>query len=134
MGQSNSSSVILLEAKRIPNMAWIYLLVAGLMEVGWAVGLKYTEGFSRLWPSLGTIACMAGSLLLLSLALKSIPVGTAYAVWTGIGAVGTALVGMLWLGESRDLERAFCLLLIIGGVVGLKLLASASPEAVGLVD
>lgn len=105
-------------------MAWIYLFVAGLFEIGWAIGLKYTEGFSRLWPSLGTLASMVLSFLLLAEALKTIPVGTGYAVWTGIGAAGTALLGMMLLGESRDIVRLLCLLLIIGGIVGLKLSSS----------
>ncbi len=102
-------------------MAWICLLLAGLLEIGWAVGLKYTQGFTRLWPSVGTGLCMAASFALLSLSLKTLPMGTAYAVWTGIGAAGTALVGMLFLGEPRDFARLACLFLIVAGVVGLKL-------------
>ena len=102
-------------------MAWFYLLLAGLLEVGWAIGLKYTQGFSRLWPSIGTVACMVVSFAFLSLALKTLPVGTAYAVWTGIGAVGTAVLGMVLLGESRDTARIVCLVLIVAGIVGLKL-------------
>ena len=101
-------------------MAWIYLFIAGLFEVGWAIGLKYTEGFSRFWPSLATVCAMIASFALLSAALKAIPVGTGYAVWTGIGAAGTAILGMVFLGESRDVLRILCLLLIIAGVVGLK--------------
>lgn len=104
-------------------MSWIYLVIAGLLEIGWAIGLKYTEGFTRLWPSMATGACMIASFILLALALKTIPVGTGYAVWTGIGAAGTAILGMILFGESRDLARIFCLLLIIGGVVGLKLVS-----------
>lgn len=104
-------------------MSWIYLVIAGLLEIGWAIGLKYTEGFSRLWPSVATVVCMIVSFVLLSLALKTIPVGTAYAVWTGIGAAGTAILGMIFLGEPRELARIFCLLLIVSGVVGLKLAA-----------
>jgi quaternary ammonium compound-resistance protein SugE len=107
-------------------MAWFYLLIAGLLEVGWAIGLKYTQGFSRLWPSAGTVACMAVSFAFLSLALKTLPVGTAYAVWTGIGAVGTAVLGMVLLGESRDAARVVCLVLIVAGIVGLKLVSGAS--------
>lgn len=107
-------------------MAWVYLFIAGLLEIGWAVGLKYTEGFTRLWPSLVTLAGMAGSFLLLSQSVKVLPIGTAYAVWTGIGAAGTALVGMLFLGEPRELARVLCVLLIVSGIVGLKLLSSAS--------
>jgi quaternary ammonium compound-resistance protein SugE len=107
-------------------MAWLYLFLAGLLEVGWAIGLKYTQGFSRLWPSIGTVACMAVSFAFLSLALKTLPMGTAYAVWTGIGAVGTAVVGMVLLGESRDVARIVCLVLIVGGIVGLKLVSGGA--------
>ena len=106
-------------------MAWIYLLVAGLFEVGWATGLKYTEGFTRLGPTLWTLAAMAVSLFLLAVALKTIPVGTGYAVWTGIGAVGTAILGIILFGESRDVVRPLCIVLIIGGIAGLKL---SSPQ------
>jgi quaternary ammonium compound-resistance protein SugE len=102
-------------------MAWIYLILAGVMEIGWAIGLKYTHGFSRLWPSVGTVLCMAASFALLSLSLKTLPMGTAYAIWTGIGAAGTAAFGMLFLGESRETGRLVCLALIVAGVVGLKL-------------
>jgi quaternary ammonium compound-resistance protein SugE len=104
-------------------MAWIYLLIAGLFECGWAIGLKYTDGFTRLTPSLLTVAAMAISFWLLSLAMKSIPIGTAYAVWTGIGAIGVAIMGMVLFGESRDLLRILSLLLIFSGIVGLKLLS-----------
>ena len=104
-------------------MAWLILVVAGLMEVGWAVGLKYTEGFTRLWPSVGTVAAMILSLALLGLALKTLPLGTAYAVWTGIGSVGTVLVGIWLLGESADPLRLGCIALILAGIVGLKLTA-----------
>jgi quaternary ammonium compound-resistance protein SugE len=103
--------------------AWWMLVLAGVLEIGWAVGLKYTEGFSRLWPSVATVFCMIFSFVLLSSALKSIPVGTAYAVWTGIGAAGTAVVGMLALGESKDPLRLLCLFLIVTGVVGLKMIS-----------
>lgn len=106
-------------------MAWTYLIIAGVLEIGWAVGLKYTEGFSRLWPSVATLAAMIASFALLSVALKSIPVGTGYAVWTGIGAAGTALIGMAFLGEPREALRILCILLIIGGVLGLKFLPVA---------
>lgn len=105
-------------------MPWIYLLLAGLLEIGWAIGLKYTDGFTKLWPSVITVLVMALSFGLLSLALRAIPMGTAYAVWTGIGAAGTAAVGMAFLGEPRDIIRIVCLLLIIGGVVGLKFAGS----------
>jgi quaternary ammonium compound-resistance protein SugE len=102
-------------------MAWVYLVVAGFFECGWAIGLKYTEGFTKLTPSLLTVSAMAVSFWLLSTAMKTIPVGTAYAVWTGIGAIGVAIMGMLLFGESRDIMRVVCLLLIISGIVGLKL-------------
>lgn len=102
-------------------MAWIYLTIAGLFEVAWAIGLKYTEGFSRFFPSLWTLASMAISFLFLSLALKMLPVGTAYAVWTGIGAVGTALLGIYLFGEPATALRLACIGLIVAGIVGLKL-------------
>jgi quaternary ammonium compound-resistance protein SugE len=102
-------------------MAWFYLLIAGLFEVGWAIGLKYTEGFSRLWPSVMTIAAMILSLGFLGLALKTLPVGTAYAIWTGVGAVGTAILGMYLFAEPANAMRLACIGLIVGGVVGLKL-------------
>jgi quaternary ammonium compound-resistance protein SugE len=102
-------------------MNWFILIVAGLFEIGWAVGLKYTEGFTRLWPSVWTIAAMIISLGLLGLALKSLPVGTAYAVWVGVGAVGTAVVGVLVLGETLTVAKIACLVLIVAGIVGLKL-------------
>ena len=102
---------------------WTYLIIAGLLEIGWAIGLKYTQGFTRLWPSVGTAICMIVSFVLLSLALKTIPVGTGYAVWTGIGAAGTALVGMAILGESREVGRLLCIALIVSGVIGLKMVS-----------
>lgn len=102
-------------------MAWLILALAGLCEVGWAVGLKYVEGFSRPLPSLITLALMAASVLLLAWALKVLPLGTAYAVWTGIGAVGTALCGMWLFGESREVARLISIGLIVAGIVGLKL-------------
>lgn len=102
-------------------MAWLILMVAGLFEIGWAVGLKYTEGFTRLWPTLWTAASMVVSLGLLGLALRTLPVGTAYAVWTGIGAIGTALLGIALFGESTDLARLACIGLILAGIIGLKL-------------
>jgi quaternary ammonium compound-resistance protein SugE len=101
-------------------MAWLYLLLAGLFEVGWAIGLKYTEGFSRLVPSLWTVAAMALSLWLLALALKTLPVGTAYAVWTGIGAVGTAALGIYLFDEPATAARLASIGLIVAGIVGLK--------------
>ena len=105
-------------------MAWTYLLLAGLFEIGFALGLKQTDGFTRLWPSLATAAAAAVSLYLMTLAMRTLPVGTAYAVWTGIGAVGVALLGILLLGESASPARLACIGLIIAGVIGLKL---ASP-------
>ena len=108
-------------ADTFPAMnAWICLIVAGLLEIGWAIGLKYTVGFSRLWPSVGTVLAMIASFGLLSVSLKTIPVGTAYAIWTGIGAAGTAIFGMLFLNESREAARLVCVALIVSGVVGLK--------------
>ncbi len=106
--------------------AWIVLFFAGLCEVGWAVGLKYTEGFSRLWPSVGTVIAMVVSVVLLGWSLKVLPLGTAYAVWTGIGAVGTAICGMILFGESREALRLASIALIVAGIVGLKLL---SPDS-----
>jgi len=102
-------------------MAWIYLVIAGLFEIAWAVGLKYTEGFTRLWPSAGTVAAMIVSFLFLAESLKSIPVGTGYAVWTGIGAAGTAVMGIILFDESRDLVRILCILTIVAAIAGLKL-------------
>jgi quaternary ammonium compound-resistance protein SugE len=102
-------------------MPWLYLFFAGLLEICWAVGLKYTNGFTRLWPSMGTAACMGVSFFLLALSLKSIPIGTAYAVWTGIGAAGTALIGLLFFGEPREAGRLVCIMLIVAGTLGLKL-------------
>ncbi len=101
-------------------MAWVYLVIAGILEIGWAIGLKYTDGFTKLWPSIGTVGCMIVSFLLLSTALKDIPVGTGYAVWTGIGAVGTAVVGIIFLDEPRSVARILCILLIVTGIIGLK--------------
>ncbi|HWP86031.1 MAG TPA: quaternary ammonium compound efflux SMR transporter SugE [Terriglobia bacterium] len=101
--------------------AWLSLLIAGLLEIVWAVGLKYTEGFTRLVPSALTLAAMAASMWLLANAVRTIPIGTGYAVWTGIGAAGTALFGMILLGESRSAARLLCLALIIAGIAGLKL-------------
>jgi len=103
-------------------MSWAYLVVAGLLEVGWAVGLKYTAGFTRLWPSVLTLATMAGSVGMLGLALRALPLGTAYAVWTGIGTVGTAVFGMVMLGEPAGALRLLSIGLIVAGIAGLKLL------------
>ena len=102
-------------------MAWIILLVAGLFEIGFAFGLKFSEGFTRLWPTVGMAASGALSFYLLSVALRTLPVGTAYAVWTGIGAAGTAILGILLLSESSDVFRLLSILLIVVGVVGLRL-------------
>ncbi len=102
-------------------MAWIILFVAGLFEVGWAVGLKYTEGFTRLWPTVGTGVSLVMSMAMLGWALKTLPLGTAYAVWTGIGAVGTAVFGILVLKEPATAARLVCLCLIVAGILGLKL-------------
>lgn len=102
-------------------MPWIVLFVAGLFEIAWAVGLKYSDGFSKLWPSIFTISCMIISMGLLAYAVKHLPVGTAYAIWTGIGAVGTAILGMILFDESKELIRVFFIFLIVVGIVGLKL-------------
>ncbi|WP_291867820.1 quaternary ammonium compound efflux SMR transporter SugE [Bradyrhizobium sp.] len=102
-------------------MAWLLLLIAGLLEVGWAVGLKYTEGFTRLVPSVLTLLSMTASIGLLAVALKTLPMGTAYAVWTGIGAVGTAILGIVLFGDPAGVARIACIGLIVAGIVGLKL-------------
>lgn len=102
-------------------MAWTLLIIAGLFEIGWAIGLKYTDGFTRLWPSVWTAAAMIVSVVLLGIALKSIPVGTGYAVWTGVGAVGTAILGIVLLGDPATWPRLACIALIVCGIAGLKL-------------
>ncbi len=104
---------------------WVILGIAGAFEVVWAVGLKYTDGFSRLWPSVITLVAMAISVYFLAIAVKSIPLGTGYAVWTGIGAAGTAILGIVLFSESADAIRLFCIALIIAGIAGLKLTSSA---------
>lgn len=104
-----------------PFTAWILLLIAGFFEVAWAVGLKYSEGFSKLTPSILTIVCMIVSMGLLALCIKVLPVGTAYAVWTGIGAAGTALLGIILFGESKEVIRIFFIFLIVAGITGLKI-------------
>ena len=106
-------------------MAWVLLVVAGLLEVGWAIGLKYTEGFTRLWPSAFTLFAMLGSVVLLGVAMKSLPVGTSYAVWVGVGAVGTAILGLVLFGEPANLGRLVSLGLILAGIIGLKLATPA---------
>lgn len=103
-------------------MAWVYLVLAGLFEIGWAVGLKYSRGFTQFWPSVATVVSMAISLALLGLALRTLPLGTAYAIWTGIGAVGTVILGMVLFGEPVAVGRLACAGLIVAGIVGLKLL------------
>ncbi|ACI93504.1 small multidrug resistance protein [Afipia carboxidovorans OM5] len=102
-------------------MAWVILFFAGLMEIGWAIGLKYTDGFTRLVPSVLTLAAMTISVVLLAIALKTLPVGTGYAVWTGIGAVGTAILGIVLFGDPATVARLACIGLIVAGIVGLKL-------------
>lgn len=112
-------------------MAWLYLILAGLCEIAWAIGLKYTDGFKRLWPSVWTIAIMLLSFWLLAQAMRTLPVGTAYAIWTGIGAVGTAILGMVLFHESRDVMRLVCIGVIVTGIVGLKFFSpveSPSPQ------
>ncbi|OUL36312.1 quaternary ammonium compound efflux SMR transporter SugE [Nostoc sp. 106C] len=105
-------------------MAWIYLLIAGVLEMGWAIGLKYTQGFTKLGPSIATVACMVLSFAFLSKALRTLPVGTAYATWTGIGAAGTAVMGVILFGEPAEIRRFFCIGLIMAGVLGLRLVSS----------
>ncbi|MEQ1941154.1 quaternary ammonium compound efflux SMR transporter SugE [Mesorhizobium sp. VNQ89] len=104
-------------------MSWVYLFIAGLFEIGWAIGLKYTEGFTKLVPTIWTAAAFLASIGLLGVALKTLPVGTAYAVWTGIGAVGTAILGVYLLGEPATVARLACICLIVAGIVGLKLVS-----------
>ena len=106
-------------------MAWVVLFVAGLFEVGWAVGLKYTHGFTRLWPTVGTAVSLAASMALLGVALRTLPLGTAYAVWTGIGTIGTAALGVLLFREPATAARLVCIALIVVGIVGLKLVTKS---------
>jgi quaternary ammonium compound-resistance protein SugE len=106
-------------------MAWVILVIAGLFEVGWAIGLKYTEGFTRLWPTVGTVLAMMISLWLLGIAMKSLPVGTAYSIWVGVGAVGTVVLGIVLLGEPANAARLISVALIIAGIVGLKFATAA---------
>lgn len=106
-------------------MAWVILVIAGLFEVGWAIGLKYTDGFTRLWPTVWTVVAMIVSLALLGIAMKSLPVGTAYSVWVGVGAVGTVALGIVLLGEPANAARLISIALIVAGIVGLKLATPA---------
>ena len=106
-------------------MVWIVIIIAGLFETGWAIGLKYTDGFTRLWPTVWTVLSMVVSLYLLGIAMKSLPVGTAYAVWVGIGAVGTVLLGIVLLDEPANAPRLISVALIIAGIIGLKLSSPA---------
>ena len=105
-------------------MAWTYLVIAGLLEIAWATGLKYSEGFTKPLVSVVTAILMIASFYFLSLALKTLPIGTAYAIWTGIGAVGTAIVGIVLFGESREAIRIICMLLVVAGIIGLKIFSS----------
>jgi quaternary ammonium compound-resistance protein SugE len=107
------------------HMAWVVVVIAGLFEVGWAIGMKYTKGFSRLWPTVGTVLAMVASVWLLSIAMKSLPVGTAYSVWVGVGALGTVVLGILLFGEPANLARLLSVSLIIAGIIGLKLATPA---------
>lgn len=109
-------------------MAWYVLVLAGFFEVGWAVGLKYTEGFTRVWPTVGTAVALIASMALLGLALRDLPLGTAYAVWTGIGTIGTALLGMVLFREPATVLRLLCVLLIVIGIVGLKMVTPDTPS------
>ena len=104
-------------------MSWFILVIAGLFEIVWAISLKYTDGLTRLWPSVGTLVAMAISVALLGIAMKDMPVGTAYAVWTGIGAIGTVILGIVLLGDPVSWGRIVCLLLILSGIIGLKALS-----------
>jgi quaternary ammonium compound-resistance protein SugE len=123
-GSGNRSATVKISdeiAEDEQSMAWVILFVAGLLETGWAIGLKYTDGFSRLWPSVWTILAMVLSLIMLGYALKTLPVGTAYAVWTGIGAFGTAVLGIVLFGEPATAARLISIGLIVSGIIGLKL-------------
>jgi len=102
-------------------MAWLILFIAGIFETAWAIGMKYSEGFTKFWPTVFTVVCIFISMGLLAYSLKWLPVGTAYAVWTGIGAVGTAILGIILFGESKEFMRIFFMFLIIVGLVGLKI-------------
>jgi quaternary ammonium compound-resistance protein SugE len=108
--------------------AWTALFVAGLLEVGWAVGLKFTDGFTRLWPTVATGSALVGSMVLLGFAMRTLPLGTAYAVWTGIGTVGTAVLGIVLFREPASAMRLACIALIVAGIVGLKLAPTPGVE------
>jgi quaternary ammonium compound-resistance protein SugE len=110
-------------------MAWVILFVAGVLEIGWAVGLKYSEGFTRIGPTVVTAVSLIGSMVCLGLALRSLPLGTAYAVWTGIGTVGTATLGIVLFREPATVMRLVCIALIVAGIVGLKLASAAAPDS-----
>jgi quaternary ammonium compound-resistance protein SugE len=119
-----TSKVLPLSVEKEKSVDWIFLFIASLMEIAWAVGLKYTQGFTRLYPSLFTAGAMVLSFYFFSMALKTIPIGIAYAIWAGIGAFGVAVVGVVFLGEPADLPKILCLALIFIGIMGLKLVAS----------
>lgn len=109
-------------------MAWVVLFVAGLLEIGWAVGLKYTKGFTEVWPTVGTVAALIGSMGLLGVALRTLPLGTAYAVWTGVGTVGTAVLGIVLFREPATAMRLLCIALIVAGILGLRLASTPGPS------
>jgi quaternary ammonium compound-resistance protein SugE len=115
-----AGTTLILSERR--EMTWLVLVVAGIFEIAWAIGLKYTEGFTRLWPTLATVSAMAVSLGMLGIAMRTIPVGTAYAVWTGIGTIGTVILGIILFGESANALRLACVALILVGILGLKML------------
>lgn len=115
-------------------MAWVILAIAGLFEVGWAVGLKYSDGFTRLWPSLVTGVALVASMILLAIAMRTLPLGTAYTVWTGIGAIGTVVLGIVLFGEPATAMRLVCITLILAGIVGLKLTSEPLQPAGAALD
>ena len=115
-------------------MPWVVLVVAGILEIGWAIGLKYTDGFTRPWPVIGTVVALVFSVVLLGIAVRDLPLGTAYAVWTGIGTVGTAILGIVLFREPATAARLFCIVLILAGIIGLKLVPGTSPSESSLPD
>jgi quaternary ammonium compound-resistance protein SugE len=123
--RTRSAGALATQDRKGIAMNWFILVLAGLFEIGWAIGLKYTEGFTRLWPTVGTVLAMAISVVLLGIAMKSLPIGTAYAVWVGVGAVGTAILGIVLLGEPANAGRVLSLALIVAGIVGLKMATPA---------